>query len=197
SNPGFQPFGYAGGLYDAHTGLVRFGARDYDAYAGRWTSKDPLLFGGGSPNLYTYGANDPVNAVDPTGLWSVTITNFTQGYGYRISVGDDNGMFFRIQGGVGVGGGISFDPGGEFPGTRSGHDPSMFIGSSAGLEGRAGPFGGDIEWRKGLVLTDCPNGDMRFRLVTETDPSAPTLNSGQLGLEAAAYLTPLDFGIRR
>jgi hypothetical protein len=28
--PGLQPFGFAGGLYDADTGLVRFGARDYD-----------------------------------------------------------------------------------------------------------------------------------------------------------------------
>lgn len=34
-NPGFQPFGFAGGLYDDDTGLVRFGARDYDAYSGR------------------------------------------------------------------------------------------------------------------------------------------------------------------
>ena len=31
TNPGFQPFGFAGGLYDQHTGLTRFGARDYDA----------------------------------------------------------------------------------------------------------------------------------------------------------------------
>jgi len=29
TNPGFVPFGYAGGLYDADTGLVRFGSRDY------------------------------------------------------------------------------------------------------------------------------------------------------------------------
>jgi YD repeat-containing protein len=28
SNPGFQPFGFAGGLYDDQTGLLRFGARD-------------------------------------------------------------------------------------------------------------------------------------------------------------------------
>jgi RHS repeat-associated protein len=31
TNPGFQPFGFAGGLYDRDTKLVRFGARDYDA----------------------------------------------------------------------------------------------------------------------------------------------------------------------
>ena len=51
THPGFQPFGYAGGLYDADTGLVRFGAHDYDATIGRWTTKDPLLLGGGF-NLY-------------------------------------------------------------------------------------------------------------------------------------------------
>ncbi|MCB9610787.1 MAG: hypothetical protein H6716_29655, partial [Polyangiaceae bacterium] len=37
----FVPFGFAGGIHDADTGLVRFGARDYDAVTGRWTSKDP------------------------------------------------------------------------------------------------------------------------------------------------------------
>ncbi|SFD53760.1 hypothetical protein SAMN02745724_04791 [Pseudoalteromonas denitrificans DSM 6059] len=31
SNPGFQPFGFAGGIYEQATGLTRFGARDYDA----------------------------------------------------------------------------------------------------------------------------------------------------------------------
>jgi len=40
TNPGFQPFGFAGGLHDRDTGLVRFGARDYDPETGRWTAKD-------------------------------------------------------------------------------------------------------------------------------------------------------------
>jgi hypothetical protein len=31
TNLGFQPFGFAGGLYDPDTKLVRFVARDYDA----------------------------------------------------------------------------------------------------------------------------------------------------------------------
>ncbi len=68
TNPEFQPFGYAGGLIDVYTGLVRFGARDYDAETGRWTAKDPILFGGGSLNLYGYCYNSPINAIDPTGL---------------------------------------------------------------------------------------------------------------------------------
>jgi len=67
TNPGFQPFGYAGGLYDPQTGLVRFGARDYDPEVGRWTTKDPILLGGGL-NLYQYVGNDPINSTDISGL---------------------------------------------------------------------------------------------------------------------------------
>jgi RHS repeat-associated protein len=69
TNPGFQPFGFAGGLYDPDTGLVRFGARDYDAESGRWTTKDPIRFAGGDTNLYGYVLNDPVNWMDPLGLY--------------------------------------------------------------------------------------------------------------------------------
>jgi RHS repeat-associated protein len=64
--PGFQPFGYAGGLYDRDTGLVRFGVRDYDPATGRWTAKEPLRFKG-SINFFTYAANDPINHIDPSG----------------------------------------------------------------------------------------------------------------------------------
>lgn len=68
TNPGFQPFGFAGGLYDRQTGLVRFGARDYDPEVGRWTAKDPIGFGGGDTNLYGYVVSDPANLLDPDGL---------------------------------------------------------------------------------------------------------------------------------
>ena len=68
SNPGFQPFGFAGGLYDRGTGLVRFGARDYDPDVGRWTAKDPAAFDGGDDNLYAYAFNSPLNYKDLFGL---------------------------------------------------------------------------------------------------------------------------------
>ncbi|MCU0674424.1 MAG: RHS repeat-associated core domain-containing protein, partial [Myxococcota bacterium] len=58
---------YAAGHYDPQTGLVRYGARDYDAALGRWLAKDPILIAGGDTNLYAYVTGDPVNFVDPTG----------------------------------------------------------------------------------------------------------------------------------
>lgn len=68
TRPEFMPFGFAGGLYENRSGLVRFGARDYDPQTGRWTMKDPIRFEGGDTNLYGYVLQDPVNFIDPTGL---------------------------------------------------------------------------------------------------------------------------------
>jgi len=73
TNPGFQPLGFAGGIMDASTGLVRFGARDYEPAIGRWTSKDPLGFDGAATGLYTYAFNDPVNYLDASGQVPVLV----------------------------------------------------------------------------------------------------------------------------
>jgi RHS repeat-associated protein len=68
SNEGFEiPFGFAGGLKDSDTQLLRFGYRDYDPQIGRWTARDPIGFAGGDTNLYGYVASDPVNWIDPDG----------------------------------------------------------------------------------------------------------------------------------
>jgi RHS repeat-associated protein len=74
SNPNLNvPFGFAGGLYDSDTKLVHFGYREYDPFTGKWSAKDPLLFGGGDSNLYGYVLGDPVNLVDPLGLTSLYV----------------------------------------------------------------------------------------------------------------------------
>lgn len=61
--------GYSGGLYDAATGLVRFGQRDYAPWLGRWTAEDPIQFESGELNLYAYAGNDPINFRDENGLF--------------------------------------------------------------------------------------------------------------------------------
>jgi len=91
TQPGFQPFGYAGGLRDTATQLVHFGAREYDPALGRWLSRDPLDFGGGDANLYAYVANDPVNLIDPEGtnwfgFWE-DVGNLSAGFGDKITFG--------------------------------------------------------------------------------------------------------------
>jgi RHS repeat-associated protein len=87
SSPGFfLPIGFAGGIEEGATGLVRFGYRDYEPGTGRWTAKDPILFRGGQGNLYgyvdsvvkpsdglnlyQYAGNDPLDMKSPKGLFT-------------------------------------------------------------------------------------------------------------------------------
>jgi RHS repeat-associated protein len=97
TNPGFQPFGFAGGLYDADTGLTRFGARDYDPVIGRWTTKDPIRFGGGL-NLYGYTFNDPVNFLDPFGLDGIRVSGKPGSATRRVQAAVD--LYSRSPGGI-------------------------------------------------------------------------------------------------
>jgi len=60
-------FGYVGYRYDYETGLYRTGARYYHPRLGRFLQMDPMGQAGGL-NLYAYVENDPLNAVDPSGL---------------------------------------------------------------------------------------------------------------------------------
>lgn len=67
TNPGWMPFGFAGGLSDSSLGLLRFGARDIDAVVGRFLAKDASRFRGGTAYLFEYALNDPLNVVDREG----------------------------------------------------------------------------------------------------------------------------------
>ncbi|MBI4819351.1 MAG: hypothetical protein HY791_23970 [Deltaproteobacteria bacterium] len=67
SAPGWQPFGFTGGIYDSSVMLTRLGARDLSSGPGTWTAKDPLNVKAGT-NFYAYSANNPVSLLDPSGL---------------------------------------------------------------------------------------------------------------------------------
>ena len=63
-------FGAQYGYYtDSETGFVYCTFRYYDPTIGRWLSHDPIGLGGGQQNLYAYCGGDPVNRIDPSGLW--------------------------------------------------------------------------------------------------------------------------------
>jgi RHS repeat-associated protein len=115
----FQPFGFAGGLQDRESGLVRFGVRDYDPQVGRWISKDPIRFHGGGTNLYAYAGGDPINHIDPAGefWWIVAGALVGAAVDIGIQLSENGGNFGALNGAeVGVsalvGAGAGF--GGEF-----------------------------------------------------------------------------------
>lgn len=65
---------YAGREYDPDTELYYYRARWYDPAARRFISEDPIGLNGGI-NLYAYVTNNPINGIDPSGLWRDPINN--------------------------------------------------------------------------------------------------------------------------
>jgi RHS repeat-associated protein len=63
-------FKYAGREYDSETGLYYNRARSLNPSTGRFLSEDPVRYLGGH-NFYKYAENNPVDLVDPRGLYSV------------------------------------------------------------------------------------------------------------------------------
>jgi RHS repeat-associated protein len=72
--PVSQPFGYTGEWWDAEAELLYLRARYYDPTVGRLISKDRFPGDFNEPqtlNGWSYVDGNPVNLVDPTGLYSM------------------------------------------------------------------------------------------------------------------------------
>lgn len=147
SAPAFElPIGYAGGLPDPATGLLRMGLRDYDPLTGRFTTRDPLGFDSGQLNLYVYAGNDPIERRDPLGLWSASPSGCAEGIcgGAKFTYKDGHASLC-LEGGVGVGlSGPSNSWGFDFsPGDDKLEEWRLYDKLSA--SGKAGPFvSGDL-----------------------------------------------------
>jgi RHS repeat-associated protein len=63
-----NPYQYTGRENDG-TGLYYYRARSYNPSWGRFTSADPIGFGGGDGDMYRYVWGSPTNFRDPLGLW--------------------------------------------------------------------------------------------------------------------------------
>ena len=147
SDPAFElPIGFAGGLADPATGLVRFGLRDYDPKAGRFTARDPIFFEGSPFNLYAYAGSNPIGKRDPTGLLCVG-GSFYSGVGGGIQYCYKEGKHSVCdEVGVGAGGGVELDPFGDVA-----SDGATLV---AEVTGKWGPASGTLGFETDL---DCFN----------------------------------------
>ncbi|MDZ4400956.1 RHS repeat-associated core domain-containing protein, partial [Hydrogenophaga sp.] len=124
------------------TGLMFYRARYYDAVLGGFISSDPIGLNGGL-NEFGYVEGDPVNQLDPLGLWAIGIEGYG-GIGGGVSLACKNGKLEIISRlGVGVGGGFGIDP-------VQGVSPHAT--GTAGAIGRTfGSLGGEIKSPVGSV----------------------------------------------
>jgi len=67
-----NPYMFAGRAYDNETGNYYYRARYYSPYLGRFVRPDPIRYRAGL-NLYTYCGSNPINWVDPYGLWPARV----------------------------------------------------------------------------------------------------------------------------
>jgi RHS repeat-associated protein len=85
-------YGFTGRERDEQTGLNYYRARFYDPNLGHFISEDPIGFGGGDVNLFGYVSNNPMNAVDPSGLYEKDVHYYLTYYLAR-----KNGCFSELE----------------------------------------------------------------------------------------------------
>ncbi|MBO5207041.1 MAG: hypothetical protein J6C09_05595 [Clostridia bacterium] len=87
-----NPLTYRGYYYDQDLGLYYLNARYYDSVTHRFVSADGAEYLGAngdinSYNLFAYCSNNPVNCVDPSGHFVITLSSFLIGIAIGAGVG--------------------------------------------------------------------------------------------------------------
>lgn len=98
-----NPFRYRGYFYDVETGLYYLQTRYYDPEIGRFLNMDSISYADPKQfhglNLYAYCANNPVNYVDPTGHFIITLSLLAS-FGVAAAVGAAVGVVGTFMGDV-------------------------------------------------------------------------------------------------
>jgi RHS repeat-associated protein len=87
-----NPFRFPGQYYDQETGLHYNYFRYYNPQTGRYITPDPIGLEGGV-NLFAYVQNNPMNRVDPSGLWTISFGTTLMG---AMGLGGWGGTFFNF-----------------------------------------------------------------------------------------------------
>jgi len=114
----YNPWQFASGYFDSYTLYYKYGTRYYDRF-GRWTQKDPVP----SANPYVYANDDPVNVVDPSGMFG---SNCEEALVFDIA-----SLLSAIEGTARLGG--------------------LLVGVILGLDFATGPFG-DVATALALIV---------------------------------------------
>ena len=90
-----NPFRYRGYYYDAETGLYYLNSRYYDPETGRFISPDDFEYlqpeSINRLNIYAYCINNPINYVDPSGHFVITLS-FLAAIGVAATIGAGIGL---------------------------------------------------------------------------------------------------------
>ena len=97
---------FPGQYYDVHSGLYYNHNRYYNPELGRYMEPDPIGLAGGL-NPYAYVGNDPVNKVDPSGLFALLSDSQLSGVVGSPAPGSSSSGGGYIPSGVGGGGGVT------------------------------------------------------------------------------------------
>src|SRR5690606_17144441 len=115
---------------------------------GRWLSKDPLRFASGSMSTYLYVDNDPVNRLDPRGLFSLNAV------GVGATIGGLSALAQGINNGVTGSDLLALAAGGVVGGALAGGIGAITLNESILLLGLTGAFAGPSGVTVGQILTN-------------------------------------------